>query len=169
MTTDETPCDATMLSRFLDQELGPDEHDRINEHLSYCPSCQKVLRENQSISTLLRAGLEEAISRADIENFEERVFDLIQRKGAPWWIKLKALFMSRKFYVPAVAVATVLILLLSVVRRPDPETGPSAIIKSFTGEISSVMIIQTPKSQQTILWFNETLIPGDEDDEIQEA
>jgi hypothetical protein len=158
-----------MVSRFFDQELGPDEHDRINKHLRHCPSCQKVLKANQSISALLRAGLEEAFSHVDIEDFEERVFDLIQRKGAPWWMKLRALFVSKRFYVPAVAVATLLILVLSVVRRPAPEPGPSAIIKSFTGDISSVMIIQMPKSQQTILWFNETLLPGDEDDEIQEA
>lgn len=169
MTTDETSCDSTMLSRFFDRELGPDEHGRIDKHLRYCPSCQKVLKENQSISTLLKAGLEKELSRADMEDVEARVFDLIQSKGAPWWMKLRALFVSKKFYVPAVAVATVLILLLSVVRRPAPESGPSAIIKSFTGEISSVMILQTPESQQTILWFNENLIPGDEDDEMQEA
>jgi anti-sigma factor RsiW len=158
-----------MLSRFFDQELGPDERSRIDKHLRYCPACKKVLRANQSISTFLKAGLEEELSHADVEEFEERVLDLIQKKGVPWWMKLRALLMSKKFYVPAAAVATVLILFFSVVRRPAPESGPSAIIKSFTGEISSVMIIHTPKSHQTILWFNETLIPGDEDDEIQEA
>jgi anti-sigma factor RsiW len=169
MTTDQTSCDSIMLSRFFDKELGPGEHARIDKHLKYCPACQKVLRANQSISSLLSTGLEEALSHADVEDFEERVLDLIQRKRVRWWMKLTALFMCKKFYVPAAAVATVLILFFSFVRRPAPEPGPSAIIKSFTGEISSVMIIQTPQSHQTILWFNETLIPGDEDDEIQEA
>ncbi|UCD86600.1 MAG: zf-HC2 domain-containing protein, partial [Desulfobacterales bacterium] len=62
MTTDQTSCDLTMLSRFFDQELGPDEQSRIDKHLKYCPASQKVLRANQSISTLRRAGLEEELS-----------------------------------------------------------------------------------------------------------
>jgi anti-sigma factor RsiW len=165
MKMDHNCCDPAVLSRFLDKELGPDEHCRIDKHLKYCPACQKVLRANQSISTFLRAVLEEELSHADVEDFEEGVLDRIQRKGVPWWMKLRSLFLSKKFYVPAAAMATVLILLFSVVRRPAPEPGPSAIINSFKGDVASVMILETRKSHQTILWFNENLMSGDDNGE----
>ena len=169
MTTDKTACDPTMLSRFLDQELGPDDHARIDKHLEDCPACRKILRADQSISALFKAGLTEELSHAHAKKLEEGVLDLVRNEGLPWFIKLRNFIVSKKFYVPAAAMATALVLFFSVVKRPTPERGPSAIIKSFTGEISSVMIMETPKSQQTILWFNETRIPGDEDDEIQEV
>jgi hypothetical protein len=34
-------------------------------------------------------------------------------------------------------------------------TAPSAIINSFTGSMSSVMIFETPETRQTILWYKE--------------
>jgi anti-sigma factor RsiW len=169
VTTEKTTCDPTTLSRFFDEELGPDDHARTDKHLKHCPACRRILRGDQSIRAVFKDGLAEELSHAHVEELEERVLDLIRSKGLPWWTKPRAFFASKRFYVPAAAMATALILFFSVVRDPASEPGPSAIIKSFTGEISSVMIIETPKSQQTILWFNETLIPGDEDDEIQET
>jgi len=169
MKIDDNSCNPDLLGRFLDRELGPVDHARIDQHLEDCPACRKVLRAHQSISALFKASLTQELSHAHVEEFEERVLDLIRGKGLPWSMKLRNFLASRRFYVPAAAMATALILFFSVVKRPAPEPGPSAIIKSFTGEISSVMIIQTPKSKQTILWFNETLTTGDEDDEIQEA
>ncbi len=162
MKMDHTTCDLATLSGFLDQELGPDEHCRMDKHLKYCPACQKVLRANQFVSGFLRVGLGEALSHEDVEDFEERVFDRIQRRGVPWWMKLRAPFMSKKFYVPAAAMATALIVLFSVARRPAPEPGPSAIINSFKGDVASVIILETRKSHQTILWFNENFMPGDD-------
>ena len=169
MTTEKTTCDPTTLSRFFDGELGPDDHARIEKHLKRCPSCKRSLRADESIRAVFKDGLADELSHAHVKELEERVIGRVRSKGLSWRMKLRAFFASKRFYVPAGAMATALILFFSVVRGPSPEPGPSAIIKSFTGEISSVMIIETPKSHQTILWFNETLIPGDEDDEIQEV
>jgi hypothetical protein len=36
-----------------------------------------------------------------------------------------------------------------------PAYVPSAIIKSFSGSMSSVMVFETPETRQTILWYNE--------------
>jgi hypothetical protein len=156
MKIDDNSCDPALLIRFLDQELGPDDHARIEKHLEDCLACRKVLRADQSISELLKAGLTEELSHAHVEEFEERVLDLIHSEGLPWSIKLRDFFASKRFYVPAVAVATALVLFFSVLKGPAPEPGPSAIVSSFKGDVASVMILQTRKSNQTILWFNET-------------
>jgi anti-sigma factor RsiW len=156
MKPDRNSCDPALLSRFLDQELGPDDRARIDKHLKHCPACRRVLRGDQSISALFKTGLKEELSHAEFEESEERVFDLIRSKGIPWWMKVTDLFRSKRFYVPAAAMATVLILVFSVVKRPASKSGPSAIVSSFKGDVASVMILETRKSQQTILWFNES-------------
>lgn len=168
MGKDKTACDPTLLNRFFDEELAPDEHARVTKHLKDCPSCQEALRDYQVISTTLKIGLANEVSRAKIEQVEETVLDLIQRKRVPWWMRPTDLFATWKVYIPVTAMATLLVLFFTLVRHPATVSGRSAIISSFEGDVESVMILETPKSHQTILWFNEATISGDEEGGTQE-
>ena len=100
-------CDPTLLGRLFDRELGLDEDARVGRHLKNCPSCQKELRENEDISTLFKAGLDDQLSRIDLSDLEPRVLELIQRNRVPWWMRLRDLFVSKRFLVPATAIATI--------------------------------------------------------------
>ena len=161
-----TSCDPVMLNRYFDQELGPDESEQIGEHLKTCPSCQKALRDNQVISTYFREGLNEELSLADFEALEKRVLNRVQSRQALWWNKISDLFVLKKIYVPATAVAAALVLFFTVLYYPAAPNGPSAIITSLSGQISSVMIFETPKAHQTVLWYNEDLPLNGEDDAV---
>lgn len=169
MTTDRTTCDPMTLSRFLDQEVGPEEHAQISEHLNHCRSCKKALQEHQSVANLFKTSLERQIAQGRLEALEDEVLALVKGGKISWWAQFVDFFMSRWFYVPAAAAATALALFVYLTRPEAPATGPSAIINSFTGEITSVMIIETPRSRQTILWFQEISMPDDEDDEVEET
>jgi hypothetical protein len=151
-----------LLNRLFDQELAPDEYAWIDKHLKDCLSCQEALRDTQSISTLFKSNLVQELSRAKLEQVEDNVLGLIQRKEAPWWMKLRGLIVSKKFYVPITATVAVLVLLFSLARPPSSVSGPSAIINSFEGDVGSVMILETQKSRQTILWFNEASVSSGE-------
>jgi hypothetical protein len=155
MKMDQTTCDPTLLNRFFDEELGPDEYAPMIHHLKSCPSCQKAFRDNQSVSSLLKAGVDGALAHVSLEELEEAAVALIHRKGAPWWMRLGNLLVSRKFYVSATAMATGLVLFFALVRGPAPVPGPSALINSFEGDVASVMILETQRSHQTVLWFSE--------------
>jgi len=168
MTMDQKTCDSNLLNRFFDEELGPDEFARMTHHLKYCPSCQEVLRHNRSVSTLLRTGLDEVLAHANFEEAEEGVLALIQKKRGPWWMKLRDQLVCKKFYVPAAAVATGLVVFFALVTGPAPAPGPSAIINSFEGDVGSVMILETEKSHHTILWFSENPSPGGDDRGLQQ-
>ena len=168
MKMDQMTCDPNLLNRFFDGELGPDESARMAHHLEYCRSCQQALRDNQSVSTLLRTGLDEVLARINLEAVEEGVLALIHSKRGPWWMKLTNQFVSKKFYVPAAAVATGLILFFALVTGPAPAPGPSAIINSFQGDVGAVMILETEKSHHTILWFSENPTPGGDDHGLQQ-
>ena len=160
-------CDSTLLNRLFDQELAPDEYAWIDKHLKDCRSCQETLRDTQSISTLFKGNLGKELSRAKLEQVEDNVLGLIQRKEAPWWMKLRGLFVSKKFYVPITATVAALFLLFSLARHPSSVSGPSAITNSFEGDVGSVMILETQKSHQTILWFNEVSVSSGENGETK--
>lgn len=155
MTKSHTGCDRSRIDRFFDKELGHDEYAQVRDHIRQCPACQEALRENQALSTLFRSGLDKAVSQANLAGLEEAVLNQIRKKRAPWWRKGIDLFASRKLLVAASAMAAI-ILFFSITRQPAPVSAPSAIVKSFSGDISSVMIIETPKSRNVIIWYNES-------------
>jgi hypothetical protein len=156
MTKDQNTCNSSLLSQFLDRELEPDESAEIVDHIGHCDTCRRELRGNQFIASLLKAGIEKGRSQADLQEVEERVITLIRTKRGPWWVHFKNLCLSKKLYVPAAAVAAMLVMFLYLARPPIPASGPSAIIDSLQGDFASVMILETQKSRQTILWIHET-------------
>lgn len=148
-------CNEELIGRYLDGETSQEEYDRISRHLKDCPSCQKILRDHQNISTVFREVLQKEVSQADFADLETRVLGQIrQKKEYPWWERISRLVFSAKLLVPASAIA-VLIIFFAITREPATIAGPSAVIEAFSGEVSSVMIIETPKSRQTILWYKE--------------
>lgn len=154
MKKDDITCDPALIGRFFDRELGLDEDAQVGRHLKNCPSCQKELRENEAISTLFKAGLDDQLSQIDLSDIEPRVLGLIQRNGVPWWMRLRNMFVSKRFLVPATAIAMIL-LFFSLTRYPAPVSEGSAIINSFTGETYCLIILETPRSHQTILWYSD--------------
>ena len=148
-------CDEELIGRYLDGEVNQKEYTRISNHLEGCPSCQKILQDNQAIATVFRDNLAREVSQADLGVLETRVLDQIRQKENPWWKRLAKRFSSIRILIPATALAA-LILFFAITRSPTTISGPSAIIESFSGEVSSVMIIETPKSRQTIIWYKET-------------
>jgi len=148
-------CDEELIGRYFDGEVSRKEHDRISRHLEGCPTCQKILQDNQAISTVFRDNLEREVSQADFGVLETRVLDQIRQKENPWWKRLAKRFSSIRILIPATALAA-LILFFTITRSPTTISGPSALIESFSGEVSSVMIIEAPNSRQTIIWYKET-------------
>ena len=154
MKKDNITCDPALIGRFFDRELGLDEDAQVDRHLKNCPSCQKELRENEAISTLFKAGLDNRLSRIDLIDLEPRVLELIHKNEVSWWKRLRNTFVFKRFLVPVTATAIILLFLLFA-KHPVPASECSAIINSFTGETSSLIIIQTPRSNQTIIWFGD--------------
>ena len=147
-------CDPSLIDRFFDKELSHDEHTRIMKHLTDCSVCQKRVQDNQAISALFKASLDKEISQTNFDGLEERAVDLVRKKEIAWWKKFIDLSLPRKLVIPAAAMAAIL-LFFCLTRNPVPVSAPSAIVTSFSGEVSSVIIIETPKSRQTIVWYTE--------------
>ena len=73
-------CDEELIGRYFDGELNRKEHESIGRHLKDCPSCQKILQDNQAISTVFRDSLEREVSQTDFGVVETRVLDQTRHK-----------------------------------------------------------------------------------------
>lgn len=164
MKNEQTSCDQALLNRFMDGEVTSEEHRRVTVHLEHCPACRKALDENRRLSHLLQAKVRRTLDDADLQEIETGVYrrlDAYREKrkhagGALRWPLPVHLTLPKRVLLPAaVGVAAVVMMVVVLFSRPGPVTSPSAIVQSFQGSVTSVMILETPISRETILWFSE--------------
>ncbi len=146
-------CNTELISRFFDKELDAGEYARVAGHIRTCPACRKSLDEFATLSGDIKSHLTGS-TEPDSARLEENVLKAIERKEAPWWIKSKEVLLSKKVLIPASVIASFVFIFFTLFYNP-PVSGPSAIITSLSGGGSSVVILETPQTRQTILWFNE--------------
>lgn len=148
-------CDDTLLVRYLDGDLGPDEVKRMEDHLQRCGTCRRQLAFFSDFSRDFRGHVQRETDGVDFSTLEKEV---IHKALFPHRLKRgPARFIaSLRFVLPAAALACLLLFFTYSRFGVDPGPAqPSAIINSFTGSMTSVMIFETPETRQTILWYHE--------------
>jgi predicted anti-sigma-YlaC factor YlaD len=155
MTTGHTNnCDETLLYRYLDGVLPPDEQRRLVDHLDSCRSCRRQVASMADFSQGLRDRVRQATETVDFTALEKDVLNKAlhqyrqQGQGS-------AFITFLKYTIPATVAAGLLVFFGYSHFLAQPAQAPSAIINSFTGSMSSVMIFETPETRQTILWYKE--------------
>ncbi len=164
--------DPVLLSQYTDGELEPDQADQIRRHLSQCPECRRQVEANRRLASRLNAAINQHEAMIDADAFEFETLARTSSQKDNLRNKIRRFLFSGKALVPASVVACVLFLLLFLTYRfidqdiSQPKhrspvqtaaAAPSAIIDSFSGEASAVMIMETPHSRETILWYNENV------------
>jgi hypothetical protein len=158
MTATKGSCDPVLISRFFDQELDQEEQEQVAGHLETCQTCRRVLEDLQGLSGLIHDHIQDISSEIRKGEIEEGVLALRQKRNTSWRNKTGKLFIRKKIWIPLTTTA-VLILFLAVFFRSSGPTGPSAIVTSLSSETVSVIIMETPQTHQTILWYKEDLDP----------
>ena len=154
MQTDPKTCDAGLIHRYFDQDLSKGSTEKIEAHLRDCAACRKVLEEIEAVSSRFKAHIAGHASGIQDRELEDSVLSGIHKKATPWWITLKRALFSKKFYIPASATAALAIILFMIIPAPGIN-GPTAIVNSISGDVASIVILETPKTRQTIVWFEE--------------
>jgi hypothetical protein len=170
MKREKTMCDSEMLSRLSDQELAPDDSLWLDQHLRECPSCRQGLHHHAAISSLFSSRLNHGQVCVESIDIEANVIAVIEREKLPWLTKARHCLVSQKLYVPAGVVATVFLMFFALSGQKNSVRGyPTATVSYLGGDIESVMILETKKSRQTILWFNETLTSSGEEGPVEDG
>jgi predicted anti-sigma-YlaC factor YlaD len=150
-------CDVynpVQLSRFADGEMDDDTSQEIGNHLGHCSICRQMVEAHHHLSTISKAVLKAELSLGEGLRIESRVIEHVRRKQ-PRTDGWAAVFMSKKVLIPVAAIASFGLFFLFSMKPDMPLVGPSAIIESFSGDISSVIIMETPESHETVLWYSE--------------
>ncbi|WP_372678535.1 anti-sigma factor [Desulfosarcina sp.] len=147
-------CDESMLDRYLDGDLDNAEIAQVETHVAGCRRCHGQVAALRAFSHHLRDRVHQAADSVDFVALEKEVLNQAlkrypSRGGRSMFIA------SLKYTIPATVMAGLVLFFAfsHTVLKPPPV--PSAIINSFTGSMSSVMIFETPKTRQTILWYTE--------------
>lgn len=147
-------CDGVLLDRYLDGDLGAKEKEQMSAHLDGCPNCRRQSAAMIAFSKGLCDRVEQATDSVDFMALEKQVVTkaLRQHRSAGGFSKF---VVALKYTIPVTATACLVLFLAYPDFKSNPAPVPSAIINSFTGSVSSVMIFETPETRQTILWYNE--------------
>ena len=146
-------CDPVMVNRFLDKELDLADDASVDRHINSCPSCRKMLDDLNTLSRQVRTHIT-GICDTDHASIEKSLLESICKKKTPFGDRMKEALLSKKVWIPVTAAASFLLVFFTMF-KPIGVTEPSAIIASLSGDVSSVVIIETPRTRQTILWFSE--------------
>jgi anti-sigma factor RsiW len=141
-------CDPVLLDRFFDGETSADEGMRIEAHLAGCTRCRSYLEANRAIAGMMRGMVNQGLASAEMADLEERLVTRLERRR-PGLLRPSRL-------VPLAAALGMLLWVFTTFLGPTPPNGPSAIVTSFQGDYTSVMIVETPDTRNTIIWFDET-------------
>lgn len=146
-------CDPVIVSRFFDKELDPADNASVDRHINSCPSCRKMLDDLKTLSRQVRTHI---IGRCDTDHasIEKSLLETICKKKTPFGERVRESLLSKKIWIPVTAAASLLLVFFTMFQPPGV-TEPSAIIASLSGDVSSIVIIETTGTRQTILWFNE--------------
>lgn len=154
MTDKSNSCNPEEISRYLDGESLPADTHRIEEHLRICPECRREITRLRKTGGILRQTVETASKEVDFQRLEQQIL-VATRQHRPQRVRLLERLLSWRVALPAAAAAALLVLFFYNPFQPALSSGPSAIIDSFTGQVKSVMILETPQNRQTVIWYSE--------------
>jgi anti-sigma factor RsiW len=137
----------------------------VNDHLDGCHHCRQQVAAMKRFSKDFCDRVQQAADEVDFTALEKSVLNKAIRQRRPRGIPA-SFIASLKYTIPATVTAALLLFLGYSHFMPKPVSAPSAIINSFTGSMSSVMIFETPETRQTILWYNEDTTVESEHDAV---
>ena len=147
-------CNEILLDQYLSGELDAAEKIRLEAHLERCRQCRRQVAAMSAFTKDFRNRVEHATATVDFLALEKKVLNKALRQHHSR-SGLATFIASLKFILPAAVTASLVLFFAYSNFWVQPAPVPSAIINSFTGSMSSVMIFETPETRQTILWYKE--------------
>ena len=150
-------CNPALLSAYADGELSRQEVGRADQHLAQCQRCQAVLEQYAELSTTFKGTMQHRYPVAAMTALDGKIFERWQRHHyVGWWDGFRWRIYSKWLLVPVTAAVAAVAIWLPLQINAPVTPRPSAIVQSVSGDLASVMIMQTPATQQTVIWISET-------------
>lgn len=162
------PCSSisNLLEKFFDQEASEQEKVKVETHLRDCPICRQTLERMEGLRTLIRAPIDQASRNEGYPWVWQKIEREIQAKarGSVWnslmpWLDLSSL--RRRAWVPAVAAALVLlILLVPWFYKKTPSHPEGFVVEYVESKTNNVMVYELEQVKVTVIWLFEVTENG---------
>ena len=150
-------CDPVVLSAFADGELDRQARANVQQHLAQCRQCQTAHDQIAALSTAFQDTLRRHYPGAALAALDGKLIDHWYRYHHPSWIdRCRRTIFSKWMLVPVTAFVAAVFVMLPLRTAPPVAQSPSAIVQSISGDLASVMIMQTPMMEQTVIWISES-------------
>ncbi len=151
-----------LLERYFDRELTAAENVVVERHLKDCRACQDELRAMQGLRALVKAPVDDAVRAEDFPWLWQKIERGIVSKEEPtWWGSLQSRLglsqlLRKRVWVPALAAAVVVILLLAPQLYKKTSSLPGSFVVDYVeSETNNVMVYQLEQSKVTVIWLFE--------------
>ena len=144
---------ASLLEKYVDGELRPEERVSVEGHVKGCRRCQRALEELTALRSHLREAVEAGIADAPLARIWEGMAERLEPPtvmGRRWWAVKGLFYPFRPLKALAWGTALVIILLFTLPLVTAPPT-PRVVVESVESE-GSVMIFQG-EDELAIVWF----------------
>lgn len=149
------------INRYVDNELPQAIHTEIERHCESCAPCHNLVASIRSIDSVFNDHIEQQAMEFDQNIIPDRVKEKLA-------VTPKTVFgnifgntlglFGKNIYLKLSGITAILIIGLAMFNGTViGPSGPSAIVNYVDTELPYVMIIETQKQKQTIIWFSKAL------------
>jgi anti-sigma factor RsiW len=169
-------CQPELISRFLDKELSIKDEELVKAHLDLCPVCRSIAKDMIEMADQIKAGIRAETENVDFSKINQAVLSRIrlEKTEKPSFLSHVIDFFSnsvdfimgeirssrRRTLIPASALLASIAFILIITATTgifSPENVPSALVSSVSSDVSSVFIMETTGTKQTIIWIGDPL------------
>lgn len=151
-----------LLERYFDQEVTEGERSLVERHLPDCLSCQNEVKSMEGLRNLLKSPIDEVAQKEDFQWVWQKVKRGIELRERPtWWevfqswLGISSLF-RRRVWIPAVAVAVILILVTAQMLFKKSTFHPnSSVVEYVESQTNNVMVYESETGEVAVIWLFE--------------
>ena len=157
------PCPSELLEKYFDQEVTEEERTIVEGHLPHCKACQDVLEGMEGLRHLIKDPVDRLEKEENFHGVWQKIERGIQREEKPAWKESLrgwldvSLYLRKRVWVPAAAVAVALVLALTPhFLQRAPSSSDSSVVEYVESQSHNVMVYESEKGNMTVIWLLES-------------
>jgi len=166
------PCPSELLEKYFDQEVTEEERTIVEGHLFQCQACRETLTALDGLRHLVKDPVDKHDQEENFHWVWQRIEREIQRKEEPAWKGFLGrwldvgLFLRRRVWIPAAAVAVAIVIALTpYFFKESPSSSDLSVVEYVESQSHNVMVYELEKENVTVIW----LLDGQEREDLSKS
>lgn len=144
----------TELLAYSARKLNAERAAAVERHLENCTSCREFVAGQRAVWEALEGWEMPEVSAG----FDQRLYERIERDGAPWW-RRAARRLHPRYALPAAAAACLLIVAGLVLEQPRP-AAPAPAAAAQAAPMQAEQLEHAADDVQMLTEFSRAVRPS---------